>query len=75
VLPKHFAVSIDAHSFEIPPVFGWIAAQSNADAEEMLKTFNCGIGLVLIVPNDDKYWEMLIKHGAARIGKLFSLAT
>ena len=49
VLPDGIGVKLDAKSWQAPPVFGWMAKTGNIDANEMARTFNCGIGLVLIV--------------------------
>lgn len=59
VLPSHLAVEIDARNFVIPPVFGWLAAKGNISDDEMLQTFNCGIGMVLIVPNEESIKTIL----------------
>lgn len=52
VLPEGMGVAIDLDSFALPPVFGWLAAQGGMAEAEMLKTFNCGIGMVLAVAED-----------------------
>ena len=35
-----------------PPVFGWLAREGGVAESEMLRTFNCGIGMVLVVAED-----------------------
>jgi len=52
VLPKGLDAVIDGTSFPIPPVFGWLAKAGNIASSEMLRTFNCGIGMVVIVKPD-----------------------
>ncbi|KAL9968520.1 hypothetical protein ACROYT_G020627 [Oculina patagonica] len=52
VLPTGVGVSLDASSWAMPPVFGWIFGQGNVPTQEMARTFNCGIGAVLIVAKD-----------------------
>lgn len=42
-------ISIDLHTWDLPPVFQWLMAQGGMEQAEMLKTFNCGLGMVLIV--------------------------
>lgn len=48
VLPTGLAAVIDGSAWQIPPVFRWLAQTGQVDADEMLKVFNCGIGMVLI---------------------------
>ncbi len=52
VLPEGMGATIDLQSWTLPPVFGWLAAQGGLAEAEMLKTFNCGIGMVAVVPAD-----------------------
>ena len=53
-LPRSFdsnlTASIDLDSWKRPAVFKWLEAQGNVGAEEMLRTFNCGIGFILFCP-------------------------
>jgi phosphoribosylformylglycinamidine cyclo-ligase len=49
VLPDTVAARIDLSSFTPPPVFRWLAETGRLPDEEMLKTFNCGIGMVMVV--------------------------
>lgn len=48
VLPEGIGVKIDGKSWQAPPVFKWMAQVGNIDAQEMARTFNCGIGFVVI---------------------------
>ncbi len=48
VMPDGLAAHIDLSKIAVPPVFGWLAKAGRLDAEEMLRTFNCGIGMVVI---------------------------
>jgi len=48
VLPDHVAARIDLGAFTPPPVFGWLAKAGRLSDTEMLKTFNCGIGMVVV---------------------------
>ena len=52
VLPEGFGALLDAKSWQAPPVFAWMAKVGNIEPQEMARTFNCGIGLVLIVAKD-----------------------
>ena len=49
VLPDGLDAVIDAGAWPVPPVFGWLAATGNVAADEMLRVFNCGIGMVAVV--------------------------
>jgi phosphoribosylformylglycinamidine cyclo-ligase len=48
-LPKGKGVKIVKHSWQIPPVFKFIAKEGKVEEEEMFKVFNMGIGMVMIV--------------------------
>jgi phosphoribosylformylglycinamidine cyclo-ligase len=48
VLPDNVAARIDLAAFAAPPVFGWLAKSGRLTDAEMLKTFNCGIGMVVV---------------------------
>jgi phosphoribosylformylglycinamidine cyclo-ligase len=52
VLPKDLACEIDAQSWQQPPVFAWLRKTAGIDAQEMARTFNCGIGMVMVVSPD-----------------------
>ncbi len=52
VLPDGVVARIDASSWRAPPVFLWLYEAGRLRPEEMLRTFNCGIGMVLVVVAD-----------------------
>ena len=52
VLPDGMGVQIDLDSWDLPPVFQWLAATGGMQSSELLKIFNCGIGMVLAVSAD-----------------------
>ena len=52
-LPDNLGVEIDGNSWEIPPIFKMIQRFGNVDWREMFRTFNCGVGMVLIVSADE----------------------
>ena len=52
VLPEGLGAEIDLGAWRLPPVFAWLAAAGGIAEDEMLKTFNCGIGLVVVVAAD-----------------------
>jgi phosphoribosylformylglycinamidine cyclo-ligase len=49
ILPENCRAVIDASSWEPPPVFAWFQSLGQVDRNEMLRTFNMGVGFVLIV--------------------------
>jgi phosphoribosylformylglycinamidine cyclo-ligase len=52
VLPKHLGVGIDLAQLQVLPVFKWLAEQGGVAELEMLRTFNCGIGMIVIVKSE-----------------------
>ncbi|WP_330926858.1 phosphoribosylformylglycinamidine cyclo-ligase [Candidatus Sororendozoicomonas aggregata] len=50
VLPEGCQAVIDRQSWSIPPVFCWLQDKGNIEDNELLRTFNCGIGMVVCVP-------------------------
>ncbi|KAJ2757789.1 hypothetical protein IWQ56_006171, partial [Coemansia nantahalensis] len=52
VLPAGVSAEIDASAWELPAVFRWLKAAGGISADEMARTFNCGIGMVLVVAAD-----------------------
>ncbi len=49
VLPNTLAAEIDATRWETPEVFRWLQSEGNIAAEEMARTFNCGVGMAVVV--------------------------
>lgn len=49
VLPAQLQAGIDARNWTLPAVFQWLAKTASIDAHEMSRTFNCGIGMILVV--------------------------
>jgi phosphoribosylformylglycinamidine cyclo-ligase len=54
VLPPHLAVEINLSSWQKPNIFSWLQTAGNLTDQEMLKTFNCGIGMILILSQENK---------------------
>ncbi|WP_422732677.1 phosphoribosylformylglycinamidine cyclo-ligase [Methylomarinovum tepidoasis] len=65
VLPEGLAAEIDLSSWEWPPIFRWLQRQGRIDTAEMLRTFNCGVGMIVCVPPETQTTalEMLRKLG------------
>ncbi|WP_024586170.1 phosphoribosylformylglycinamidine cyclo-ligase [Aliihoeflea sp. 2WW] len=49
VLPKDFAAELDLDAIDVPPVFSWLAKTGGVAPVEMKRTFNCGVGMILVV--------------------------
>ena len=62
-LPTGTVALLDAARWDVPPVFRWLAAAGGIAAEEMLRVFNCGIGMVLIVAAADEAAARAILEG------------
>ncbi|OSQ48596.1 phosphoribosylformylglycinamidine cyclo-ligase [Marivita geojedonensis] len=52
VLPEGMGAEIDLAAWDLPPVFKWLAATGGMAEAELLKTFNCGIGMIVVVAAD-----------------------
>ncbi len=74
VIPDGFLAAIDTNHWERPPVFEWLQKMGQVDNEEMLRVFNCGMGMLVVLPKDQA--EAAIKlsqensHHAVRIGEI-----
>jgi len=53
VLPEGLGVSLDLSRVPVLPVFKWLAQAGNVAQDEMLRTFNCGIGMIVVVAKKD----------------------
>jgi len=65
VLPSDVVAEIDASSWPLPPLFKWLAHHGQVEMQEMYRTFNCGIGMVVIVAEQDveSARALLEQHG------------
>ncbi|NXX70187.1 PUR2 protein, partial [Spizella passerina] len=52
VLPHSLGVVLDALTWKIPEIFCWLHKEGNLSEEEMARTFNCGVGAVLVVQKE-----------------------
>ncbi|HKL53304.1 MAG TPA: phosphoribosylformylglycinamidine cyclo-ligase [Wenzhouxiangellaceae bacterium] len=68
VIPDGFGVEIDTSAWQPPEIFSWLAEVGRIDPAEMRRTFNLGIGFVLVVPEADaeKTADRLADSGSAR---------
>ncbi|MGR3570868.1 phosphoribosylformylglycinamidine cyclo-ligase [Brevirhabdus sp.] len=76
VLPEGLGAQVDLDSWELPPVFAWLGAQAHLAEAELLKTFNAGIGMVVVVAPDraEPIAELLRGAGETvhRLGRITS---
>jgi len=65
VLPEGTQAIIDKNSWQLPDVFQWLQENGNVEANEMYRTFNCGVGMVLITDaaDVDNIVATLNQHG------------
>ncbi|MGR9107050.1 MAG: phosphoribosylformylglycinamidine cyclo-ligase [Gammaproteobacteria bacterium] len=54
IIPDYKAAVIDLKSWSIPPVFSWIQEKGAIEDAEMLRTFNCGIGMIVCIRSEDE---------------------
>ena len=67
VLPKGCDAAVDRRSWEAPRIFGEIQRLGDVSDDEMARVFNLGIGMVLVVPEDEAFraLDVLRSHGHA----------
>ena len=74
VLPEGLGAEIDLDAWTLSPVFQWLSSEGGLDQAELLKTFNCGIGLVAVVDPDRAdvaEWAFgQAGHQTTRIGRI-----
>ena len=66
VLADGMAIVIDA-AWPVPPVFSWLAQTGQVAADEMLRVFNCGIGMVLVVSDEAAARRVLAGMGESPV--------
>jgi phosphoribosylformylglycinamidine cyclo-ligase len=65
VLPEGCHAVVDTDSWTLPEVFAWLAEKGGIARDELFRTFNCGIGMVVVVPSQaaEAAVEILTSHG------------
>ena len=71
VLPPHLTAELEGKFINIQPIFAWLAA-GNISKMELMKTFNCGLGMILVVAADQEKSVLATLHGsgASTVGKI-----
>ncbi|QDH13942.1 phosphoribosylformylglycinamidine cyclo-ligase [Formicincola oecophyllae] len=63
VLPKGLACTVDGGAWPVPEVFSWLARTGDVAPGEMLRVFNCGVGMVLITAKPEETMQALAAMG------------
>jgi phosphoribosylformylglycinamidine cyclo-ligase len=63
VLPDHLAADVDVTGWDRPAVFGWLQEHGPVTDDEMWRTFNCGVGMVAVVPSADAERAVAVLEG------------
>ncbi len=66
-IPPGLVARLDSAAWTPPPVFGWLATTGGIADDEMLRVFNCGVGMALIVPDPAAALALLAEHGEPAI--------
>jgi len=53
VLPEECHAVVNESSWQWPALFTWMMETANIERKEMYRTFNCGVGMILVVPEDN----------------------
>ena len=67
VLPHGTSAVVDASTWEVPPIFRWLQQNGRVPVDDMMRTFNMGLGLIIVAARDKA--EQLIDELAARGGR------
>jgi len=67
ILPHGTGAVVELSSWDVPPLFRWLQASGRVPADDMMRTFNMGIGLIIVTGRDQS--EALIDELAARGGR------
>ncbi|MDH3612134.1 MAG: phosphoribosylformylglycinamidine cyclo-ligase [Gammaproteobacteria bacterium] len=74
VLPQDLHAAVDSSSWKQGPVFDWLAEHGNIETAEMRRTFNCGVGMIVVVENSELTNALSALEGlgesARRIGQV-----
>jgi phosphoribosylformylglycinamidine cyclo-ligase len=71
VIPDSATASLDARLWSLPPVFQWLRQAGRVDAGELVRVFNCGIGMVAIVaPDDETAATQILKDAGEQVRRI-----
>ena len=76
VLPENCVAQINAQAWQLPKLFQWLQQAGNVAADEMYRTFNCGIGMVLIVSSENaERAEQLLREQGETVYRIGAIRT
>jgi phosphoribosylformylglycinamidine cyclo-ligase len=76
VLPDNTVAQIDAASWPLPKLFQWLQREGNVDIQEMYRTFNCGIGMVVVVaPQHAEQAAALLREAGETVYRIGQVRT
>ncbi|KAJ3474923.1 hypothetical protein NLI96_g12174 [Meripilus lineatus] len=75
VLPKGLGCYVDVSAWQLPPVFRWLMSEGGVEPLEMARTFNNGVGLVLVVDKDkvDEVVRVLLSSGSSSGSEVYRI--
>lgn len=75
ILADDLTAMLDRHAWDVPPIFQWLQAAGNVEDREMYRTFNCGIGMVLVVaPQDAETARRVLEDAGETVFELGRIA-
>ena len=69
ILPNHLTYKINK-TWKVPEIFEWIQIKSGLTDDEMMRTFNCGIGAVLVMKKTSHFEKIIKTYNLIEIGYL-----
>ena len=70
VLPEGLGADVDLGAWSLPPIFAWLRDEAGMDQAELLKTFNAGVGLVIVAAPEAAPGILSANEGAVEIGRV-----
>jgi len=74
IMPDYTEAVIDSDTWTVPAIFEWLQLKGGISSQEMLRTFNCGVGMIICVPQQhvERTVELMkqMTRGAAVIGSI-----
>jgi phosphoribosylformylglycinamidine cyclo-ligase len=70
VIPKGLGVQISTQSWQLPPMFQWLQQAGNISDAEMRRTFNCGVGMIVVVDKAQVAAAKAVDSGLFELGQI-----